>query len=180
MKNEINEPIKKIENAKSGGFAQLGFESLIGKDVLYANQILLDEGFENKKSSRNLYSILDRNKWFYGVPYNTISITPDENKMVISIIIHFNSIIDLSFYDAFVLDYGNPESIQVFDGYDSIGEWTKDDPNQRVRKTTYKLKEGKFEDEPLFMFWNKNGYQIKSLTKHKQNLSLISFSIVPR
>ena len=114
------------------------------------------------------------------MPYNTISITPDENKMVRSIIIHFNSIIDLNFYDAFVLDYGNPESIQVFDGYDSIGEWTKDDPNQRVSKTTYKLKEGKFEDEPLFMFWNKNGYQIKSLTKHKQNLSLISFSIVPR
>jgi len=167
-------------SSKSGDFAELGFESLIGKDVSYADQILLDEGFENKKSSRNLYSILDKNKWFYSMPYNTISITPDENKMVRSIIIHFNSIIDLNFYDAFVLDYGNPESIQVFDGYDSIGEWTKDDPNQRVRKTTYKLKEGKFEDEPLFMFWNKNGYQIKSLTKHKQNLSLISFSIVPR
>ena len=171
--------MREIEDSTKSNFARAGFESLIGKDVSYADQILLDEGFENKKSSRNLYSILDKNKWFYGMPYNMISITPDENKMVKGIIIHFNSIIDHSFYDAFVLDYGNPDTIQVFDGYDSKGEWTRDDPNHKVRKTTYKLKEGKFEDDPLFMFWNKNGYQVKILTKHKQNISLISFSIVP-
>ena len=98
--------------------------------------------------------------------------------MVKGIIIHFNSIIDHSFYDAFVLDYGNPDTIQVIDGYNSIGEWTKDDPNHRVRKITYIMKEGEFEDEPLFMIWNKKDYQVKILIKREQNIYFFICSII--
>ena len=43
------------------------FESLLGKDVSSANQVLLAEGFECKKKSRDLYSVFDRDKWFYGM-----------------------------------------------------------------------------------------------------------------
>lgn len=88
-----------------------------------------------------------------------ISIMTDENKKVKDIIIHFHGIIDNSFYNSFILDYGAPDIIQVIEGYESSGKWYKKDSeeefNHRVRKVALKMKEGKFEDDPLFMIWRK-------------------------
>jgi len=159
------------------------FENLIGQDISYANQVLIDEGFEYHKPLEDPFYTSDSYVDFYGMPYNLISIITDDKNMINSITIHFNAIINKSFYDAFILDYGNPDTTQIIDGRDFVGKWTKTNVKDkgeiehRVRRVTLKMREGKFEENPLFMIWNKKGYQIKTLSKHEQNMSTITFRI---
>lgn len=157
------------------------FEILIGKDISYANAVLTDAGFNYKRLlAVNLYTS-DKYKLFYGMTYNMISIMTDEDEIVRDIVIHFQSMIDNSFYDLFSLNYGHPDTIQIIDGYDSVGDWKESDPGEefshRVRKVTLKTREGKFEENPLFMIWKKEGYQIKILMKQEQGISEITFRL---
>jgi len=159
------------------------FENLIGKDISTANYILATD-FDNKALGGNLYfSNSDVSNYFYGMPYKVISIKTNDMGVIEAITIVFLGVIDRSFYDTFILDYGEPNTIQVIDGRDDIGKWTKPDVKeegdieQSVRKVTLIMKEGKFEDNPLFMIWNKKRYQIRTLLKYEQNMSEITFRI---
>ena len=155
------------------------FENLIGKDISHARQILLHEGFEYHNTLEiNLYTS-DSHHDFYTMSYNMISIITDEKNMLKSVTIHFHQIIDSNFYDSFIINYGNPDTIQVIDRHDFVGEWTKEEEEERiehrVRKNTLIMREGKFEENPLLIIWNKKDYQIKALLKHEQSISEITF-----
>ncbi len=157
------------------------FEKLIGKDISYANLILLDEGFKYHKPLEIPFYTSDSYQWFYGMPYNMISIITDDKDMVKSVTIHLHKVIDSRFYDLFILDYGNPDTTQVVEGYDSVGKWTGNELEEEIelkaRKVTFKMKEGTFEENPLFMIWNKKAYQVRALSKHEQNISEITFRV---
>lgn len=157
------------------------FETLIGKGVWCVDETLLDAGFKHKKLlGVNIYKAEINNR-LYGMPYNMISIIDDEVEIVKNVTIHFHCILNDDFYDSFIKDYGNPDTIQVIDGYDSIGKWTENESEEeiefRVRKVTFKMKEGTFEENPLFMIWNKKDFQIKILLKREQNISEITFRV---
>ncbi len=157
------------------------YESLIGKDISYANLILIEEGFKYHKPLKNPFYTSDNYKWLCGIPYNMISIITDDKNIVTSITIHLHKLIDSKFYDLFIMDYGDPNTIQVIDGYDFIGKWTEEESEEgfgsKSRKITFKMKEGTFEENPLFMIWNKENYQIKVLLKDEQNISEITFRV---
>ena len=157
------------------------FENLIGKDISYANQILLVEGFQHKNLLEvNLYTS-NSYKEFYRMSYNMVSIMTDENKIIKDITIHFHHIIDSSFYNSFTVDYGNPDAILVIDKDDSEGKFKEINPKKefdhKLKKVTLKVVEGKFEDGPLFMIWKKDHYDIKILKKREQNISEITFRL---
>jgi len=156
------------------------FETLIGKEITIANQILLDEGFEHINFLEiNSYTLGDDFKFFYGMPYKIISIMTDNKNTITSITIHLLEVIDSDFYNAFILDYGNPNTVQVVDKPEFIGEWKKLDKefNSRGRKVSLIMKEGTFEENPLFMLWNKEDYSIKAFLRHEQNISEITFRV---
>ena len=162
----------------------LDFENLIGKDVSIVHAILLDKGFENDNIFPNIKSYaLDEETYdsFYGLAFNIITIGINENNYVSDITIHFNQVIDSSFYYKFIIDYDKPDIIQVVDGVKFISDWkenkTENGIEQKVRKVTLNTREGSFEENPFFMIWNKEGYQIKALLRHKQNTSEITFRL---
>ena len=117
---------------------------------------------------------------FYTIPSKHISvITKDDDKTVESITIHFNSIINRSFYDAFIAHYGEPDKILIIKNKqledeatitDDIGSW-------QGKKYTIDLREGVFEENPLYIIWEKDDYQIKAFLRHEQNISEITFSL---
>ncbi|TPV34696.1 hypothetical protein FJ651_03965 [Paucihalobacter ruber] len=49
---------------------------------------------------------------------------------------------------------------------------------QYLRKSELELREGTFEENPLYIIWNKEQYMIKALLRHNQNISEITFSLI--
>lgn len=119
-------------------------------------------------------------KDFYGVFYRFVFIQADENDIVQSITIYFHQSIDRHSFDRINSSYGVPSSIKVLkkrtvisDGFysdNTLGE-------QRLRKSELELREGKFEEGPLFIIWDKEGYQIKA-TLGQKNIKDITYSLI--
>ncbi|MEE9377499.1 MAG: hypothetical protein V3V33_05640, partial [Candidatus Lokiarchaeia archaeon] len=99
--------------------------------------------------------------------------------------IHLNEIINNSFYNLFVIDYGEPSTIQIVyeEKIISEGKSTDEEPTddlpfvQNLKQSILKTREGKFNENPLYMIWHKKGYQIKVLIREGQNKSEITFRV---
>ena len=159
------------------------FETFIGKDIAIANNVLLDEGFESKNLLGINFYTSDSYRDFYNMPYNMISIMTDDDDdddddIIKSITIHFHQVIDSNFYNSFIVNYGKPKTIQVVDNPEFIGEWVKGEYNSRARKSILNMREGTFEENPLFMLWNDLDFiGIKAFLRHEQNISEITFRV---
>ncbi|WP_299888918.1 hypothetical protein [uncultured Lacinutrix sp.] len=152
------------------------FEHLLDKNLSITKEAIGSD-FENTLFSESFYYISDKSikKDFYGMEYNSLSIETNEKDTVQSISVHFPKVINRQFYDAFIKKYGEPTSIFVIEKRKVVSE-TKSNEGH-FKKSDIDLREGTFEENPLFIIWKKENFQIKAFLRHRQNMSEITFSI---
>jgi len=154
------------------------FETLLGKPISFSEETMGND-FKNDIFRKDFYYISNEfvKKNFYNMSYNCFSIQIDSKNNLKSITIYFNEMINNEFYKSFIKVYGNPNSIQVIENRNYEGEWVDVEDGHKVRRATFKLREGSFEEKPLFILWNKKEYQIKAFLRHKSNISELTFRI---
>ncbi len=159
------------------------FEELLGKHLSYVEKTVGSNFRKNdfEKVKISLYSSQNFNMDFHGIFSYFISVETDKNDIVKAITIHFGEVINRQFYDSFIENYGEPNHIYVMSNIKVISETSPhetDDPFHRnLTKREGDLIEGTFEDKPLFMIWEKDGFYIQAFLRHKQNISEIMFSL---
>ena len=167
-------------------FNYTSFEQFIKKDISVIENII-ELNFELKNSDINnsnikfytAHNFEDHD--FYTFPSRYISVTTeDDYKTVKSITILFQGVINRSFYDAFTAQYGKPDHILIAENRQLTEEGTiKNDTGKwEAKKYTIDLREGTFEENPLYIVWKKEDYQIKAYLRPEQNMSEITFSLL--
>jgi len=156
------------------------FENLLGEHISVAEEFLGDD-FENTLLSKGFYYIPDEfiKKDFYGMQYNCITLQTNEEDIVQSVTIHLRKVINRQFFDSFIKRYGEPNYILVIENRQIISEsvdYGDDDFKQNLRKSTFELREGSFEEDPLYIIWKKGHYSVKAFLRHNQNISEVTFS----
>lgn len=162
----------------------MNFEELLGKPFSVV-EVVIGTDFrnnENLKLKTNFYSSINYvENDYYGMPNHHITILVDEKDAVKSITVHFRKVIDHEFYYLFIKDYGEPNHIQIIENRQILSEsFTKDDNGEiinHLKKSTFDLREGAFEEKPLYIIWEKENFQIKAFIRHKQNISEVTFSL---
>lgn len=157
------------------------FENILGKPISDFREVIGND-FENKHfSGIDFFHISDGclKKDYYGMPYSSVSVLVDENDRLRSITIHFRGVISRKSYDLFVENYGLPNNILIVENRQIISEgtYTSDNFTQHLVERSFELREGEFEENPLYIIWKKGHFQIKAFLRHKQNISEITFSI---
>lgn len=157
------------------------FEKLLGKHVSVFEETIGDD-FENKLFGNSFYYISDEfNKKYYSdMQYHNLTISTNQNHIVESISIHFPKVIDRQFYDSFIEKYGEPNKTQVIDKRHVINEGsytTGELKIQKLSKSELEMREGTFDEKPLFIIWEKEHFYIQAFLRHKQNISEITFSL---
>ncbi len=171
---------------------QIVFEDLLKEHISVAKEITGNDfeesninidNFKNKHYS--IKSNLDYNpleiRNLYGMPYKFLFIQTDKNDTIQSVTIYFHKLINRQFYDAFNRVYGEPNNILIIDKRTVISENNEEDETygfkQHTRKSDLELREGSFEENPLYIIWKKDSYEIKALLRHKQNTSELTFKL---
>ncbi len=152
------------------------FQNLLGKHISE-----IDIHGNNPKPTSHInkyYMLIDSYTEFYGIPYNYMIINTNNQDIIKDITIYISGVINRPFYDAFIDSYDNPKSIQITDKVKSISKSDgKGQFSRNSEKRFLTTKEGTFEEKPLYILWEKKGYQIKILLKHNMDTSEISFSL---
>lgn len=157
------------------------FENFIDKDIQEVAK-LLKCNLEINLLNKNLYDInLKEERTFYDFTYQYISIIIDEKNKVISFSIKLKNVIDGVFYNPFVNDYGKPNKALVEKGRKLFLESkSKVEESktfqQELKHYTSVLEETSFEDNPKFILWDKENYQIKITIHYEFNVSEITFN----
>lgn len=158
------------------------FEHLLGKSVAYFEEAIGSD-FENKTFRENFYYIDNEliHKYLYNTRYHAITIEKNEEETVRSISIHFRQVINRAFYDSFVEKYGKPDQVYIEGKRTLISKSLTKDEHGKIIGSASKgesdLTQGTFDEQPLFMIWEKEGYYIQAFLRHKQNICEIEFSI---
>lgn len=147
-------------------------ERFIGKhidELSGIGDVLISEG--------NRHNIdLKSSKEFFGMKYNKLQLTTDKAKTIEELSIGLSGIIDKAFYNDMINRYGSPNSILIKDKLISESQSKNDgEINQSLKKRMFSLKEGKFEDKPLYVLWNKEGYQIRIMLYYENSLTGVTF-----
>ncbi|GAB1858668.1 hypothetical protein MHTCC0001_35080 [Flavobacteriaceae bacterium MHTCC 0001] len=154
------------------------FQNLLKKDI---NKIEIDNQKFEVTSNENFYSLsmLD-DKEFYGLFYNYLFVHVNKENTIKSVTIHFNKLVDKVFYESFILDFGKPDTIQVVKKVEVVSEESFIDNSikKNVKKGFLETREGRFEENPLFIVWNKKSYEIKVFLRHNENRSNITFMLI--
>lgn len=156
----------------------IDFKELLGKHISTVEKVISND-FENKLFGKEFYYIKDENitKNLYGISFNSLTILTDENEIIESITIHLPKVIDKEFYNQFIKIYGYPNEIKVIQRREEISNDFIEDEifSQEVKKSNIELRDGSFEDNPLFIIWEKEKFVIKVLSRHEQGVSEITF-----
>lgn len=164
---------------------KIKFEDLLGKNISKAKEFtgrdFKSNAFKKKDFEVKFYSSRDYfKKDFFGMYYNQIIIHTDNYEVIKSITIYFDKLIDREFYNSFNKEYGMPKHIQIVENRRMESETLVKDDNGKViehlRKNTFDLREGTFEEKPLYIIWEKENYEIKALLR-QENMSQITFSV---
>ncbi|WP_378184002.1 hypothetical protein [Aquimarina sp. SS2-1] len=160
------------------------FEQLLGKTIP-AIEDRIGSSFKPsivKFEDCSMYSNWDYfNSDFFGYTIRYLSLTTDDKGITSSISIHFPSVIAQPFYNSFTQEYGEPDTIKVVDKTTVVSEGKYVSENgdfvSNVKKRESDLRDGTFEEKPLFMIWEKDGFYIQAYLRHEMNISEIMFSI---
>ena len=154
------------------------FENLLGKHISVATEVIGND-FENKLFGNNFYYTDNFiNKDFYNMSYNSLTILIDEEDIIQSITVHISEVVNREFYNPFTVNYGYPDTMHIAESKKVISEdnlYSKS-LSQNLKKVKVELREGKFDENPLFIVWKKEDYEIKILIRKEQNTSDITFS----
>jgi len=152
------------------------FENLIGKDLKDVN-ITLNADFKNYMDNKNIYFMHYENvNTYYDLSYNTISIMINNQNKIESVTIHFTNLVNRKFLNSFTLDYDNQTTTQVFGDKVLVDEGYSDDGNQYLKQHKGELREGTFEENPLFLLWRKKEFKIMVFMRYELGVSEITFS----
>ena len=154
------------------------FENLLGKHISSLTKILGND-FENKLFEKNLYYIKDENisKSLNQMSFRSLIIITNQKENIESITIHFMKTINSEFYNLLTKTYGNPNEIKVIEKREEISQNLIEDEkfNQQVKKYNLELRDGTFEENPLFINWIKSNFNVKVFQKEKQKTSDLTF-----
>lgn len=151
------------------------FELFLGRNIDEL-KIEAENKIHNVDNNRHSYFFFDAPLVYLNNSIHVMFFTVDGDEKISEIDIKLTSLVDKSFYDDLVNLYGEPESIMVSDGViyekeiDGITE-----QNATVRKTINKVRQGKFDENPTFIIWKKQNFEIELLMKYSQNKSEITF-----
>lgn len=153
-------------------------EKLLGQNISVLKNVIGDN-FKNELFGDNFYYIKDDKSSLYlnNKSFKTLSVLKDENNNIETITIHFLGIINRGFYDKLIAEYGIPNEIKVIHKRTEVSRnnLNDDNLNQSVTKNDIELIDGAFEDNPLFINWNKKSFVIQVFFKHKQGICDITF-----
>lgn len=154
------------------------FEKLLSEHISVAEK-MLGSDFEKNDYGDFYINKIYLNGDLYGMSFNFVTIMTNDKYIIQSIAIQLNEVINSDFYNVLIQKYGEPNNILVIKNRKLIGEGIHESPNftQHLRRSTFELREGNFDENPLYLVWKKQNYQIKALLRHKQNMSEITFSI---
>jgi hypothetical protein len=165
------------------------FEDFLGRNISDFT-ILFDVDFRRNTFNKNDFiftfhsNINYINEPFYDIFYNHITITTDENNIIKTITLHFREVINREFYNSLNYEYGEPNAIQIISNRKLESKTIIKDEHgktiETLKKNTFDLREGSFEEKPLFILWEKESFQLKALLKHNQSRSQMTFSIIDR
>ncbi len=146
------------------------FELLIGKSINEASEILETDFNNDGMLYKHIYfTHFKEPRTFYNTPYRSVSLDIDRSDKITSITIHFTKYIDTVFYDSFSNHYGKPSKLLVVEERElkseSVDYNVDGSISKRISEKKLNFREGKFEENPLFIFWNKKEYQIKILNR---------------
>lgn len=155
------------------------FEVLLGKSIAFAESSIGDE-FTSELFRANFY-YLDKDsgyRLFYGSKYNCLSFQKNKVKAVHSVTVYLLEVLNIKTFDLLKEEYGEPDHIWVVEKTILISESFDDskDFQQYLIKREHDLREGAFDEKPLFIIWNKGVFEIKLFFRYEQNVSQVSFS----
>ncbi|MDO6852218.1 hypothetical protein JM80_0508 [Cellulophaga sp. RHA_52] len=157
------------------------FENLLGKNISKLSKIIGEE-FENELFDSSFYYIKNESikKNLYGMQYNSITVLTNEKDNIKSISIHFDKTINKYFYESFIEDYNKPNNILVIEASETTSEgFLEGKPfNQKLRKNNIQLREGKFDENPLFIVWTKEDYEVKFFFRYNNNSSEVTYRLL--
>lgn len=159
---------------------RIEYETLLGKHSSIVKEVIGND-FDNKLFDKNFYYLKNENlkKNLHGINYNTISISSDKNEIIESVTVHFSSIINKEFYEKLNQIYGLPKEIKVISKREIVSESNDNDTffSQNMRKSNIELQNGSFEENPLYIIWNKDNFEIIIFTRHNIGISEITFKV---
>ncbi|PKV49091.1 hypothetical protein ATE84_1107 [Aquimarina sp. MAR_2010_214] len=161
------------------GFLTLSFmtRSLDIEKLLYKHIDQIQNALpihEGNHPSINSY-VIKGDYEYLGEQYKDIYISTDKNKIIQNFSFGIIGRMNRQFYDKMITEYGEPDEITKKDnittGKPSISRGITS------MESTYTLKECTFEEEPLYIIWNKEGYTVKVLLKQEQRTTIKSIFI---
>ncbi len=155
------------------------FSDLIGKDYSEVEHILSDKLDTGRHGKGSFYPRDSKWEYYYGMPYNVLLVTTNEQDIITSLTVAFVDQIDQVFYDLFAEDYGTPDTIRILDNtsIESEGILETEVGTQHLKGGKYTTREGTFEEEPLFMFWYREKFDIQCFTRDEPKITTLTFSI---
>lgn len=150
------------------------FESFLGKSIIkFKDEYSFLGGF---RLNEDLHTIIMEDFVFFGKNFNNLHLYVNEKKNIQSVIFGFPTIMDTSFYEAMVNKYGKPSEMTKMDQITHYSKSNKSRNGITSQEINYTLKDCSFEENPLFIIWNKNGFRMKVTLKQKQQLTEVTFS----
>ncbi|GAB1858750.1 hypothetical protein MHTCC0001_35900 [Flavobacteriaceae bacterium MHTCC 0001] len=108
-----------------------------------------------------------------------MSSTTNEKETIRSISILFSKVISRQFYDKFIENYGEPNHTYIIENRKEIIEEPEEENDfaRNAKKFEGDLREGSFDENPLYIIWEKENYTIRAFLRHEQNISEITFKV---
>ncbi len=129
---------------------------LIGKHISEIPNAIL----ENDTSSKGKWYKTNGNYDFLGKPYNNnLSIVTDKKDIIQYYYFSLRGQMDRMFFDKMTEEFGHPTVMYKMDQM-VITSSSVDALGIRGTAMTGRVKECMFEDNPVFIFWDKEGYSI--------------------
>ncbi len=150
---------------------QSDFEYLLYKHIneVVDAELLYDESLPYSK----VYTVKGEFR-FMGEFYQTLYLSTDKNDTIQNFSFAMNRIVDRSFYDEMVKEYGSP--VVMYKSGEIISEdtghigGTETNPGILSKSTLAIRKECSFEEKPTSIIWDKKDYKIKVFIKYGTNL----------
>ncbi|MDH7445923.1 hypothetical protein [Aquimarina sp. 2201CG14-23] len=143
-------------------------QNLIGKHISQIPEAHLKK---DKESNRIKIYDVNKNYHFFGEKCNSISIATNKNDIIQYFTFFLFEIVDQSFLDLVIKEYGNPSLIYNIDQFAS-GEEKISNTGFSSRPIT--LKECGLNDNPFLIIWEKQGYKIEIQLHRESNYTMFT------
>jgi hypothetical protein len=139
----------------------IDFSKLLGKEIYEVDRFLLGNNFQLNENLPKSYLVKKEIKSHYGLNYLEVNFTNDKSGLVNSVSLTITEVVNKKTFELLNDEFGKPSSIKVIDqeiflssGSDSANN------NHTFNKGYATFKEGTFDDNPLFVIWDKDDLEV--------------------